>query len=170
MKVDHLRRALFFVVVCLVQVLVLNHIHLFDCATPLFYVYFIITLPYDCPRWASLLWGFSLGLVIDVFTNTPGVAAASLTAVSLLQPLILGLFVQKENSEGFVPSLRTLRWSQFFTYSLTLVLIFCILFFSLETFHFFDFVWWAACVGGSTLLTVLLIMVVETVKKSKKLN
>ena len=33
------KEILLFVLILLAQVLVLNHIHLFDCATPLLYIY-----------------------------------------------------------------------------------------------------------------------------------
>ena len=42
MAIDLIKRITLFVSLCLVQALVLNQIHLFDCATPLLYVYFKI--------------------------------------------------------------------------------------------------------------------------------
>ena len=38
MCIEQVRRFVLFVVLLLVQGLVLNHIHLFDCATPLIYI------------------------------------------------------------------------------------------------------------------------------------
>ena len=92
MAIDTLRRALVFVVLCLVQALVFNHIHLFGYATILLYVYFVVMLPRNYPRWAALLWSFALGLSVDMFTNTPGMAAAALTLTGFLQPYLLQLF------------------------------------------------------------------------------
>ncbi len=89
MATDILRRIILFIVLCLVQGLVLNHINLLGCATPLLYVYMALTFPRGYPRWAELLWCFFLGLSVDTFTNTPGVAAASMTLVGVLQPYIL---------------------------------------------------------------------------------
>ena len=45
MSIEQVRRFVLFVVLLLVQGLVLNHIHLFDCATPLIYI--ILVLPED---------------------------------------------------------------------------------------------------------------------------
>ena len=68
MAIDSLKRLLYFVLLCLTQVLVLNRIHLFGYATPLLYVYFVLLFPRNYPKWALLLWCFALGLVNDTFS------------------------------------------------------------------------------------------------------
>ena len=61
MMLDTLRRLSVFIILCLAQALVLNRIHLFDCAIPLLYVYFAIIFPRNYPKWAILfLWVSSL--------------------------------------------------------------------------------------------------------------
>ena len=91
MTIDSLRRLLAFVLFFLAQALVLNRIQLFHCATPLLYVYFVVMFPRAYPRWAALLWSFALGLTVDMFSNTPGVAAASMTLIGFLQPYLIEL-------------------------------------------------------------------------------
>ena len=59
------------VVLVLVQVLFLNHIHLFGLAIPLLYIYIAITFRRGAPKWAAMLTSFFLGLVIDSFSGTP---------------------------------------------------------------------------------------------------
>ena len=61
MNIDFLKRLLWFTVLIVVQVFVLNHIHLFAVATPLLYIYFILQLHRNYPQWASMLWGFFMG-------------------------------------------------------------------------------------------------------------
>lgn len=84
MKIEAIRHLFTFIVLCLVQVLVLNHINLLGCATPLLYIYFIMLFRRGFPQWGILLWSFLIGLCIDMFSNTPGVAAASATFLGLL--------------------------------------------------------------------------------------
>ena len=96
MVVDIIRRLVIFVALLLAQVLVLNRIQLFHCATPLLYIYFIIIFPRRYPRWAILLWSFAMGLAVDMFNNTPGVAAASTTLIGFLQPWLIELFLPRE--------------------------------------------------------------------------
>lgn len=163
MKLEFFKDILIFIMICLVQVLVLNHIHLLNCAMPLLYVYFALLFPYNYPRWAVLVWCFLMGLVMDVFSNTPGVAAASMTLVGLLQPMFFGAFVQHDNQEEVKPHLRSMGFTAYFSYAAALVLIYCVVYFSLEAFHFFNWLQWLKNIGGSALLTLILIFVIESV-------
>ena len=72
MALDLLHRAMMFLALLVAQVLILNHVHLLDVATPLLYIYFAITFRRNFPRWIILLSCFFLGLMVDIFTNTPG--------------------------------------------------------------------------------------------------
>lgn len=152
------------IVLCLLQALVLNRIHLFDCATPLLYVMLPLSFRPNQPRWATLLWCFSMGLLVDVFSNTAGLAAASMTVVGMLQPYLLPAFISREEEETFQPSLSSLGWMKFIAYAFILVFIFCLTFFTLETFSFFDVVIWAMSVGGSTLITLFIILALEKIR------
>lgn len=165
MNVDSLKRVLWLLVLTLVQVLVLNHVHLFGIATPLLYIYFIILFPRNYPRWAMLLWGFGLGLLIDIFANTPGVTCGTLTLMALIQPYLLRPFIPRDSAEDMEPGIRTLGTAQFCYYSLLMVLIFCILFFTFEMFSFFNILLWLECVGGSAALTFILILVIENARR-----
>lgn len=165
MNIEFFKRLLLFFVLLLVQVLVLNHIVLFDCATPLLYVYFVVSFQRGYPRWAILLYSFLLGLCVDIFANTPGVAATSLTFVGLLQPYVLELFMQRDDDENFRPSIRTMGSLTFFYYSLLLTLVYCVAFFALESFCFFNWLQWLLSVGGSFVLTEVLLFVVDGLRK-----
>ena len=130
MSVEFFKRLGWFVVLCLVQVLILNHIHLFDVAIPLLYVYFTITFQRGTPKWMILLWSFALGLAIDVFSNTPGLASGSLTLIAVIQPYLLELFVPRDSSENLEVSVSALGLSKFVIFTagslLTFVLIMAI--------------------------------------------
>ena len=153
MAIDTLRRALVFIVLCLVQALVFNHIRLFGYATILLYVYFVVMLPRNYPRWAGLLWSFALGLSADMFTNTPGMAAAALTLTGFLQPYILQLFLPREAPENLKSAVSSLGFTKFLTMASILV------------FGFFNWQQWSLNIVGTTLLTVLLIMTLESIRK-----
>ena len=127
MATDILKKTILLIVFCLVQVLVCNQIHLFGYATPLIYVYFVILFQRNYPKWAILLWSFSLGLLIDVFSNIPGVAAGAMTF-------------------------------------LICVVIYCLTFFSLEAFSFFNWQQWLSNIGASAALTFLIILIIENVR------
>ncbi|MBQ3362238.1 MAG: rod shape-determining protein MreD, partial [Prevotella sp.] len=151
----------------LAQSLVLGGIHLFNCATPLLYVYFVMMFPRNYPKWALLLWSFSMGLLIDVLFNTPGLAAASLTLIAAIQPYLLEAFTTQDSAENLEPTLKTLGWKKYTVYAVMTVLIFCIVIYSLEMFSFFNLLHWAMCVIGSTLITLVFIFTFE-ITRSKK--
>lgn len=165
MKIEVIRHFFTFIILCIVQVLVLNHIELFSCATPFLYVYFIMLFRRGFPRWAVLLWSFFLGIFIDMFSNTPGVAASSATFIGLLQPYLLNLFAPRDSSDDMMPTMKSLGVARYVYYTIICVFIFNLLFFTVEMFSFFNWLQWALNICGSTVLTVVLILVIENVRK-----
>jgi len=164
MAVDILKRWALFVVLCMVQVLFLNHIWLFDVATPLLYMLFVITFRRNTPKWAILLWSFCLGLTIDTFTNTPGLASGCLTLTGMMQPYLAEVFLPKDAPEDIEISMRTLGISKFATLSLILTGTYCLIFFALEAFSFYNLLYWVECSVFSTALTMALLLAVESVR------
>lgn len=163
MSIDLLKRAGLFIVFALAQTIVLGRIHLFGYATPLLYVYFVLLFPRNYPKWAILLWSFFLGLTVDVFFNTPGVAAASMTLVGAIQPYFFELFVPRDSSENLQPSVKTLGTLKYLHYSVVLVVLYCLVFFSLEVFNYYNWVEWLKCVVGSAVFTLVLIWTFDSV-------
>lgn len=162
--IDLTRRLALLAVLVLLQALVLNHIHLFHVATPLLYI--LLPLGFDTrqPRWSALLWCFATGLLVDVFSNTPGMAAGSMTLVGLVQPPLLRLFVQDDDADFFRPTLRNMGWLKYTAYALALTLLYCLAFFSLEAFSFFNPLLWAENVGASTLFTLVLVLAIGKIR------
>lgn len=164
MSIDFLKRLLLFVAFVLAHALVLGHIHLFHRATPLLYVYFVALFPVSTPKWGLLTCAFCMGLTIDIFSNTPGLAAASLTAVAAIQPYFLSLFVPRDAAETLEPSLLNLGPTKYNYYIVTLVTVYCLLLFTLEMFNFDNFMEWLFSVVGSSMLTLVLIYAFEFVR------
>ena len=165
MGLDLLRRLAMFIGLCLAQTLVLNHIHLFGCATPLLYIYMVVLFPRNYPRWGMLLWSFLLGLSIDIFSNTPGVAATAMTTTAFLQPYLLTPFLQRETPAELKPAMTSMGLARFSYFTVLIVFVYCILLFSIEAFNFFNWLQWIESIVGSTALTVLLILVIENVRR-----
>jgi rod shape-determining protein MreD len=165
MVIIWLKRLGWFLLLTILQVLVLNNIHLFDCTTPYLYLYFLLILPRDCSRNTQLLWGFALGLVVDLFTNTPGMHAAATTLVALLRTPLLNLFVPRDSADEMEPGIATMGVGPFFRYTLLMVLIqhFCLL--SLEAFSYFHWELLLLETVASTLLTTLCVLAVEGICK-----
>ena len=164
MSIDLLKRLGMFLALCAAQILILNHMHLFGVAIPLLYVYFVITFHRNTPKWAILLWSFALGLAIDVFSNTPGLAAGCLTLIAIIQPYLLELFIPRDSIDELNVSVKVLGWGNFTIFSAVLTLVFCLAFFAVEAFTFYNWVHWLLCAGSSAVLTLILILAIESVR------
>ena len=97
-----------FISLLLLQALVFNHVHILGFATPMPYVYFLLIMPSNTLRWLYVLLGFVLGLCVDIFTNTPGMAAGALCLLGLINPLLLKVFSPSDNNDSFEPSHKTM--------------------------------------------------------------
>ena len=87
-----------------------------------------------------------------------------MTFVALLQPYVLELCVPRDSADDLKVSVRSLGWGKVATLAFLLVLIYVLVFFSLEAFNFYNWQQWLMCVGGSTVLTYLFILVIENLR------
>lgn len=149
-----------FVVLVLVQALLLNFVQLFGCATPLLYIYLLIQLPRGTKKWKLYLWGFFLGLAIDTFLNTPGVATLSCTTAAFLRPYILEPFLTVDVADDVEPGIKQMGFEKYVSYAGTYTLAYCLIFFSIDYFTFWHFGQWLLSVVMSFLLTLLTITAV----------
>lgn len=158
-----------FILLLLLQVLVFNHIHLLGYATPMPYVFFLMLLSSSTPRWVYLVTGFLLGLIIDLFSNTPGMASASLCAVGLVAPWLLETFRPSDKEgEDFTPSSVCMKWSGFLKYASLLVLLNCIFYLLIEAFSFSAWETLLTNVGASFLLSFLVVIALELLRSRHK--
>lgn len=159
-----INRVIMFVVLLLVQVLILNRVWLFNVGTPLLYVYFVISFPRNSAKGEVLAWSFALGLMVDLFSNTPGMASGTMTLVALLQPYLLELYVPRDSAENLEVTSATLGRSKFLTFSTILTLLYCLVFFILEAFNFFEWQLWLLRAVCSTVLTMVLMLAIDSVR------
>ena len=138
-------------------------------ATPMPYVYALIILPHGTARWIYVVLGFCIGIVIDILSNTVGAAAAALTLVGLVTPLLLRTFAPDDKlEEEFTPSIKTMQWGGFLKLAVVVTLIHTLVFFLLETFSLFDALEILIKVGSSTALTVIFMMTFEKLRNTSR--
>ena len=160
-------RTLFFNVIrffflVFLQVLILNHINLGGYINPYFYIYFILLLPFDVPRWLLLIVALILGLSIDIFTNTIGLNAAACVVMAFFRPFVISaISTGPESLIGDTPSLRNQGIKWFLYYSIILVLIHHAALFYLEIFRFSEFTVTFIRVLLSSAFTMVLVLISE---------
>ena len=163
MSANWFRYTLFFLVLVILQIWILNKIHLFGFATPLFYTYFILKLP-DIGRNPLLFIACFLGLVIDFFSYTLGLNMLACTMMGFSRHYAINTFAPRDMSESFVPSVETFGFPLFMRYALVLTLIHHLIFFVTESFTFLDPLTLLLKIAGSFILTMLLIWGTEQLK------
>lgn len=165
MLINYLHKIGWFIGLVLLQVLILNNVHIAGYATPFLYIYLILKFESDTPRNALMLWAFFLGLAVDVFSDTPGMNAAATVLLAFLRPTFLRLFVPRDTLDTLVPAIRTMGILPFLKYLVVSVLIHHGLLLTLEFFSFTHIGTLLLRIAASTLLTVTCIMAVEGIRK-----
>ena len=160
-----LNRIVWFIGLLLVQILLFNKIYLFGLATPFIYVYFILVLDKEVDRNALMLQAFALGLMVDVFCNTPGVNAGASVLLAFTRARLLRMFMPREEYENFEPGIRTMGVWPFLRYAFVAVLLHHSALFMLEAFSLAHIGYLLLRVLCSTLLTVMLVMSIELVRQ-----
>lgn len=164
------RRLFAFIGLTLLQVLFLNRICLFGYVTPLFYIWMIVRFDSSMKRSAVLLWAFFLGLLIDLFSGTPGLNAASATLLAMFQPGIVKLFVSLDRHDVIVPCSATMGFRPFMGYLLLLTTIHHTVYFILRSIPLGDWTVLVLKVVFSTLLTFVLMLVTEYISRDSGLK
>lgn len=77
-----------FVVLLLIQVLIFNHVDFLGYCNPAFYVLFILIYRFNQDQFTLILLSFSLGLGIDLLSQTAGAHTIATTSIAYLRPLI----------------------------------------------------------------------------------
>jgi cell shape-determining protein MreD len=151
-----------FVFLILFQVLILNNIQLSGYINPYFYIYFILLLPFETPRWLLMLSAFLLGISIDAFTNTFGLNAFACVLMAFVRPFVITtISTGTEFMIGHSPSLKNQGVKWFAYYSVILVLVHHFALFYLEIFRFTEFFQTLLRVLLSSLFTLIIVFIAE---------
>lgn len=149
-----------FILLVLFQVLILQEIPIGQLL-PLFYLYALLYWPINIPRYQVLLFGFVLGLCVDMLSNTPGMHAFATTFAAYFRPFLLKAFITKEDIENVEPTEKSLGFATYWRYALSVIVIHHIVLFTVESFSFFEPAILLWKIFGSSLLTVILVFLAE---------
>ncbi len=151
-------------ILVLAQVIVFNHICLFNVAVPMVFIYLIIRLPITLSLNWTLTIGFFLGLIVDIFSDTYGMNALSCTVLAMLRRPVLRLYVPREEDlTRPEPSMLSLGTAAFMKYLLTMTLIYCTLIFIIEAFTFFNPLQLVLRIVFSTILSLIVMLGIDSI-------
>lgn len=153
----HIIRAIF---ILLIQVLIFRQIQFGDSflryAHVLFYPVIIILLPLKFSRNGLLIFGFVVGMVLDIFYNSIGIHAAAAVFTAFIRPYILQLIEPRGGyNVNISPTRFHLGFNWFLKYASILIFLHCFFYFSVEAFSFVYF----KEIVLSTLITFILSMI-----------
>ena len=155
-------------IILALQVLVFDYIHLWGYATPLLGVMVVVYSPLSDNRVTNLVMSFMAGIVMDMFTNSPGVAAASMTLASFVQHPLLEMMVPKDSDENMLPSWHTMGMSSYSAYLAIMLAVYHVAYFVLEVFSFINPVDMIISIVSSYVLSFILAMSFELFRFAKK--
>lgn len=142
---------------------------LFDRAFTLLYVGFLLMLPLDSGPLLLMVVGFLTGLTVDIFYDTLGINAVSALVLMYVRPRIIALLTPQGGIEpGATPSMVNMGTTWFSTYVLFSLLVYNLVLFFLEASSFRPFFYIMGNVLASTILTYLVLVIIQLAFYRKK--
>ncbi|MFO7827023.1 MAG: rod shape-determining protein MreD [Bacteroidales bacterium] len=129
-----------FILLVFLQVFILNNIQFSGYINPYIYVVFILTLPFEIPKWLLLVLAFIMGITIDIFSHTIGMHSSATVFMAFLRPFVLEIIAPRDGYESETyPQLKYYGGSWFLKYTAILVFAHHLFLFYIEVFRFSDF-------------------------------
>lgn len=151
-----------FLATLLVQIFVMNYIHLFGCVNAYIYLMALLLLPFEVPISLQYLIGFATGFLMDMFTMTYGVHTSACMLMMFVRPyLVMALNGRKTDDmvDKPLPGVKDFRW--LLAYTVILIFIHQIAAVMLETFTFRHFWKTLLVIFGNTILSSFVILCCE---------
>ncbi len=159
-----LRNILRFSIFILVQVFVLDNIHLHQMVTPYIYFLFLLWLPFRIGRTWLMIIAFALGFSMDSFRHHPGFHTAACVLIAYLRPFLINLLIPQEGADTNYeePSMKSMGGIlPYLIYSGVLTLIHHTWLFVLEALQFGNVWYFLVKTILSTVVSLMLIIITE---------
>ena len=101
-RINYQQQILHFIVFLVLQIPFLYKMVLFDRAFGFFYVGFLLLLPFGLSRSLSMVIALVSGLVIDVFSNTPGIHASACILIVFIKDFWFRLTIEDSEDDVFL--------------------------------------------------------------------
>lgn len=148
------------------QVMLVDNLHLLGVCHPYIYVWALLLLPIDIPRWVQMMAGAGIGVLLDTFSHTPGLHMAACVLVAYLRPIVLaGIMQDAERMKGAV-TVESAGPDNYIRLLATLVVAHHSALYLLEAFTFAHLGYTLLQILVSGICSFLLILLLEYVRKS----
>ncbi len=167
----YLKYIVSFILLILLQVFILNKINLWGFITPMVYIVFIFSLPFQTPRWVVILLGFLTGLTIDFFSGIIGLHALATLVIAFIRPLIIRIIpLRVEREEHLLPIFYDMKFTWYIQYAFLLTLIHHFVYFFVDILSFHNFLRTIIVVLANTACSLICIFIIQILfyKSSKR--
>lgn len=153
------------IVVLLLQVLLFDHLQISGWGFPMVYVLVLMNMPVYVPRWAEMLIGAVVGLVLDIWNSSMGVHMAACVAFTFIRPILLRSMVQDLERVSAEVTTKTVGKMEYVRCLVLLVLVHHLLVFALEAWSWQH--WWIVLVQTllSSIMTVIALVLFNFFKR-----
>lgn len=147
------------------QVLLFDHLHIGSWGLVMMYILFLINLPARIPRWAEMIIGFMVGMMMDVWHASLGIHIAACVALTFVRPLLLNNTVQDVERIKDNLSSQNIGRAEYIKCAIILIVLHHFIVFSLETWNI-QF-WWMVLLQTliSSVMTLVIILGYEYLKR-----
>ncbi len=170
MSTNAIKRLARMLLLLLVQLAVLDNVHLLGYASPLVLAYFLLKFRRGSSRIVLLLWGFATGALYDVCSNTVGMGMAASTLLAMLQPLLLAMFAPRDAADDMAPTMRGMGTHRFLPYLFAGLLVFHAAFYALDAFTLADWPLTLASVAAGTAAAFAVCVLLDLAAHPKSSN
>ncbi|MDR2131297.1 MAG: rod shape-determining protein MreD [Odoribacteraceae bacterium] len=143
---------------CFIQIVVLDNIHLGSYVHVNIYIMALFLLPYRMKGISLLLYALGLGLLMDLMDNTTGIHAAASTLVAYVRPRLLQLTSGREAMDEARGFIRQADFAWFFKYAFFSILLFNTVLIFAEAFTFSNLFISCLRILFSTLISLLCVV------------
>ena len=162
--------SLLFVFLILLQVLILNNLHMSVLLNPYVYVLLILLLPFETPGWLVLSLSFAMGIILDVFSNTMGMHTAAIVFMTFVRNYLMIVMAPRDGYEQEkTPHYTEMGLIWFIMYAGILIFIHHLTLFVLEDFraaHFFTALV-KALLSGILSMSIILVLMLFSYRPSR---
>src|SRR5690606_31573372 len=118
------------VLLLLVQILIFNFVHITWFSIPFIEVFvyplIIFLLPLRTPESVVIVLGFVTGLIVDIFTNTPGVHSGAGAFSGLARSYVINYFTPRGGYKvNISPAISTINLRWFLKYAAVMITLHC---------------------------------------------
>lgn len=155
-----------------IQVLILNRIDITPYTNAYIYVLFILMLPVNINRVVLLILAMIIGVIVDLFSNTPGMHSTACLVIAFIRPGFLNILVPRENFDSTIKlSWNGMGSAKFMVYAALMITVHHLILLSVEsylTLNIFSLLLRVITCSISTLLLVVLSQFLTSSKRGEK--